>query len=291
MDLANVRHEKKCYLCECSEQRRRPGKVRDDESLEILECQGCGLVFLSRAELPEGFYEQSRMHNDETPPVAAWLHDTDRDDERRFRYLREAMTNRDVLDFGCGAGGYLLKARSTAHHVMGIELEARLQPHYHANGLKVFQSIDDLPSDQRFDLITAFHVVEHLEDPASTLRQLATSLRDGGRIIIEVPSSADALLTLYENAPFSEFTYWSCHLYLFNAANLTLLAKKAGLKLEYVSHIQRYPISNHLHWLAKGKPGGHQRWNFLDSEELSIAYEARLASLGRTDTVMASMSL
>ena len=105
-----------------------------------------------------------------------------------------------------------------------------------------------------------------------------------------MPSSADALLTLYESAPFSEFTYWSCHLYLFNAANLRLLAKKAGLKLDHVSHIQRYPLSNHLHWLARGLPGGHQVWSFLDSDDLSRAYEARLASLGKTDTLMASFS-
>lgn len=281
----------KCYLCESTKHRHRPGKVRDDESLEILECQGCGLVFLSRTELPKGFYEQSCMHSGEPQPAMTWLHDTDHDDERRFCSLSEAMTNRDVLDFGCGVGGFLLKARSKAHHVLGIELEARLQLHFQTNGLEVFQSIDELPSDQSFDLITAFHVVEHLEDPATMLRKLATRLRGEGRIIIEVPSSADALLTLYNNAPFSEFTYWRCHLYLFNAANLPLLAKKAGLKLEYVNHIQRYPLSNHLYWLAKGKPNGHQLWSFIDSEELSRAYEARLASLGRTDTLMASLSL
>jgi len=280
-----------CYLCGKERFKKREGKVRDNPSLDIIECLSCGLVFLSINELPEGFYEQSCMHSGEPQPVVAWLHDTDRDDERRFRYLSEAMTNRDILDFGCGVGGFLLKARSTAHHVMGIELEARLQPHFQTNGLDVFQSIDDIPSKQSFDLVTAFHVVEHLEDPANMLRQLATRLRGGGRIIIEVPSSSDALLTLYESTPFSEFTYWSCHLYLFNAANLPLLAQKAGLKLEYVSHIQRYPLSNHLYWLAKGKPGGHQVWSFLDSEELSNAYESSLASFGRTDTLIASMSL
>ena len=280
-----------CYLCNCTEHRHRPGKVRDDESMEILECKGCGLVFLVRTKLPEGFYEQSGMHNGDPQPMESWLHDADRDDERRFRYLKEVMTNRDVLDFGCGVGGFLLKARSAARHVMGIELEARLQPHFKASSLDVLPSVDDLSTDQLFSLITAFHVLEHLEDPANMLRQLATRLLEGGRIIIEVPSSADALLTLYESIPFSEFTYWSCHLYLFNAANLPLLAQKAGLKLEYINHLQRYPLSNHLHWLAKGKPGGHQLWSFLDSEELSSAYEARLASLGWTDTLMASLCL
>lgn len=280
-----------CYLCGKDKFKKREGKVRDNPSLDIIECLSCGLVFLSANELPAGYYEQSCMHGSEPQPVPAWLHDAARDDERRFRYLSEAMTNRDVLDFGCGAGGFLLKARSMANYVAGIELEARLQPHFQNNGLDVFQNIEALPSGQCFDLITMFHVVEHLKDPVEMICRLAAKLRRGGKIIIEVPSSADALLTLYENNPFSEFTYWSCHLYLFNSATLTLLAGKTGLKLEYVSHIQRYPLSNHLCWLAKGKPGGHQMWSFLDSEELSRAYEARLASLGKTDTLIASLTL
>jgi hypothetical protein len=108
--------------------------------------------------------------------------------------------------------------------------------------------------------------------------------------VIEVPSSADALLTLYENIPFSEFTYWTCHLYLFNASNLPLLAKSSGLSVEYVKHIQRYPLSNHLYWLAKGKPGGHQIWSFLDSEDLFRAYETQLAAIGKTDTLIVGLT-
>jgi SAM-dependent methyltransferase len=295
MDMAEndmVRQaEIKCYLCGGTEHRRRPGKVRDDGNMEILECRACGLVFLSRNRLPEGFYEQSGMHCGEPQPIGEWLRDTDRDDERRYRYLSETMTNRDVLDFGCGVGGFLLKARSPARRVMGVELESRLYPHFQANGLDVFPSVADLPPQQRFHLITAFHVLEHLEDPAAVLRQLSEKLFEQGKIFIEVPSSADALLTLYGSAPFSEFTYWSCHLYLFNAVTLPLLARKAGLKVEYVGHVQRYPLSNHLHWLAKGKPGGHQVWSFLDSRELCAMYEARLAALGLTDTLVARLSL
>ncbi len=70
--------ETKCYLCDCMEHRRRPGKVRDDASLEIFECQNRGLLFPSRTELPEEFYEQSGMHSGEPQPVVSWLHDMDR---------------------------------------------------------------------------------------------------------------------------------------------------------------------------------------------------------------------
>jgi SAM-dependent methyltransferase len=280
-----------CYLCGSSEHLFREGKVRDNSSLDILECENCGVVTLSQKNVPEGFYEESGMHGDEALDIEAWIRELERDDDRRLKYLYDKLTNKDVLDFGCGPGGFLLKARNRTNEIFGIELETRLKQHYEKNNLFVVQHSHQLPQGKKFDYITAFHVVEHLEDPAAILIELSQRLKKGGKIIIEIPSGSDALLTLYKNKPFSEFTYWSCHLFLFNAANLKLLAKKAGLKLDYVDHVQRYPLSNHLHWLANGKPGGHQLWSVLDSDELSNAYEAKLASLGITDTLIASFSL
>ena len=109
---------------------------------------------------------------------------------------------------------------------------------------------------EKWDIITMFHVLEHLPDPRKTLKELAGKLKPGGKVIVEVPNSKDALLTLYKSGPFSEFTYWSCHLFLFNAATLSAVAEQAGYRVEFIKHIQRYPVSNHLHWLAEGKPGG-----------------------------------
>ncbi len=113
-----------------------------------------------------------------------------------------------------------------------------------------------------YDLITAFHVVEHLIDPRATLKELAARLKDGGRLVIEVPSSEDALLTLYENDAFQRFTYWSQHLYLLNAKTLSQLATQAGLRVVSIKQFQRYPLSNHLHWLSRNRPGGHKHWSF-----------------------------
>ncbi len=122
------------------------------------------------------------------------------------------------------------------------------------------------------------------------LDKLKNLLEDNGRLIIEVPNANDALLTIYENEAFSNFTYWSCHLYLYTHHTLNLLAKQAGFEVEFIKHIQRYPLSNHLYWLSKNKPGGHEKWgNFFDSKELNSAYENQLASLGATDTIIACL--
>lgn len=230
------------------------------------------------------------MHGDQPVPVQNWLRETDADDERRFRFLQSRIPGKTILDFGCGAGGFLLKAREIATVAEGVEPELRLQEHFSRSGLKIWPGIEILQaSGSKFDLITAFHVVEHLPDPREALTQLASLLAEGGELIVEVPSANDALLTLYSCDAFSHFTYWSQHLYLFDSQTLSDLVNQAGLNLRWIKQVQRYPLSNHLHWLSKGKAGGHQTWSFLDSPSLNEAYGNQLAALGLCDTLLAGI--
>jgi len=271
----------------CGEEKnvKREGKVRDNDSLEILECINCGLVFLSSLDhIKEDFYEDSGMH-DEEYDLQTWIKDTKWDDTRRFNQYSEIIKNKDVLDFGCGTGGFLKQAKSMAANVYGIELEKRLNAHFLENELTVYQSIEQLECS--VDYIFMFHVLEHIKEPFSVLEKLKQKLKPDGNIIIEVPSSNDALLTLYRNKAFSCFTYWSPHLYLYNHTTLEILAKKAGLKVNAIQQKQRYPLANHLYWLAEGKPAGHIKWNFLNDSLLNNAYENVLASLGKCDTIIA----
>jgi hypothetical protein len=99
------------------------------------------------------------------------------------------------------------------------------------------------------------------------------------------------LLTLYDSNEFANFTYWSQHLFLFNQFTFTELVKKSGLKLNWVKQIQRYGLSNHLYWLSKGLPGGHIKWTFLNSDLIDEIYSQQLASVGKCDTIMISVSL
>lgn len=138
-------------------------------------------------------------------------------------------------------------------------------------------------------MVTAFHVVEHLSDPRTMLRELGNHLGENGRMVIEVPSSDDPLLTLYQSEAFQRFSYWSQHLFLFNAETLRRVAVEAGLRVVAVQQFQRYPLSNHLHWLSRGRPGGHRDWGFLDSDALHGAYSAALASVGKCDTLIAHL--
>ncbi len=124
-------HSKKCYLCGGTEFNKRPGSVRDRPELEIFECASCGLVSLSSFDhIKDGFYENSEMHGKDALDIQAWIRETEWDDERRFQYLKSALPNKRLLDFGCGTGGFLLKAQNLAAITHGVELETRLSNYY-----------------------------------------------------------------------------------------------------------------------------------------------------------------
>ena len=114
---------------------------------------------------------------------------------------------------------------------------------------------------------------------------LKENLNDNGKIIIEVPNSNDVLLKLYKSKSFADFTYWSCHLFVFNKKTLKETVEKAGLKVKKIRHIQRYGIMNHMHWLLKNKPGGHKIWAKYDNKLANFIYSIVLKLFNVTDTV------
>jgi 2-polyprenyl-3-methyl-5-hydroxy-6-metoxy-1,4-benzoquinol methylase len=277
-----------CYLCQSNSFLTRKGRVRDFPELKVIECEDCGLVTLdSKDHIGGNFYQNSGMHGlikDELITIEEWLKITEIDDQRRFQMFKPLITNKSLLDFGCGNAGFLKKAKIVSSSVMGIELEKRVIDYY-SDEILIFENIRDL--NIKFDVITSFHVFEHLENPLEILNDLGKLLNPNGKIIIEVPNSDDALLTLFESESFQNFTYWSQHLFLFNSNSLKRLVKKSNLNFCEIIHFQRYPISNHLYWLSKNKPGGHSKWAFLDSTEIRDAYANALSTIGKTDTIIA----
>jgi 2-polyprenyl-3-methyl-5-hydroxy-6-metoxy-1,4-benzoquinol methylase len=262
-------------------------RVRDNAELRVMECRACGLVFLSSQDhITEQFYDEGGMHGGSVDPTR-WSHETAADDNRRFEYCRPFLANKRVLDFGFGNGGFLLRARAAAACVAGVDRDSTAADVLQTKGVIIAADLAGVPGT--FDVITMFHVLEHMKDPRGVLTALASRLSPGGRLIVEVPNADDALIRLYDVDAFKDFTYWSCHLYLFTASTLSTVFQQVQATSVRIQHVQRYPLSNHLYWLARGKPGGHVQWACLDHRSLTEAYEARLASLGMTDTLLADV--
>ena len=274
-----------CYLCFSSLFEEIKNGVRDNNELLVIKCRTCGLVTLnSFKHIDDKFYENSNMHSSKVD-ISNWLKETEKDDNRRYLFLLDSIKNKSILDFGTGNGGFLFKAREISKNAYGVEPEMQFKNFFKKNKLKVLNSLEDL-NEEKFDLITAFHVFEHLKDPLETLKALKPYLAEKGDIIIEVPNSDDALLSFYNSNTFSDFTYWSQHLFLFNEKTLTDLIKKSEFKINYIEQIQRYPLSNHLYWLSKGLPNGQNNYSIFNNEKLNYEYDKVLKREKMCDTIL-----
>ena len=165
-----------CYLCGSKNLKKREGEVRDNKNLDIMECQDCGLVFLSSFDhITNNFYEESNMFNNNPLNIDELTKVCKVDDDRRYKQYEELITNKEILDVGCGCGGFLLRAKNRAKSCVGVELERRFSQYYEDNSLEVYNDISQIKKS--FDYIFMFHVLEHIADPFKFLNGLKPLLQ------------------------------------------------------------------------------------------------------------------
>jgi ubiquinone/menaquinone biosynthesis C-methylase UbiE len=108
----------------------------------------------------------------------------------RKLFLLNSLTNsRRILDYGAGTGDFASKMATSDWKVTAYE------PDHHAkskilnknNSIKVVDSLDSLPSGS-FDVITLWHVLEHVHSINTTLYQFFNLLAPGGHLLIAVPN-------------------------------------------------------------------------------------------------------
>ena len=208
------------------------------------------------------------------------------DDMRRAIQFKKILNNKDILDFGCGWGGFLRNIQKSKT-LTGVELRKECINHIRSNVKKIDISDNINSFDKKFDVITMFHVLEHIPYQTETLKVLKSKLKNKGKIIIEVPHAEDFLILQEELKEFKNFTFWSEHLILHTYKSLKSILLKSGFKNINIQYYQRYNFSNHLGWFLKRKPGGHNFYKEIVSDRLNSSYCENLKKLGQTDTLIA----
>jgi SAM-dependent methyltransferase len=103
------------------------------------------------------------------------------------------------LDVGCGSGAALGVARALGWRVAGIEMAeaAAARARRFTDDLHVGDVLSAPFEDGRFDVVTAFHVLEHVPDPVAVLRRMLGWLAPGGLLIVEVPNAGGLGASLF----------------------------------------------------------------------------------------------
>lgn len=275
---------------ECvSQNRLKPffPKVRDHDDIAVLIDPVTQVIVLSRFDHIDIQYYIERNETNGTIVQDSVIKTPKMEDNaRRSKVFKPYIKGKRWLDFGSGLGGMLDEMAGAAESTVGLEPNEERAHFCRSKGHEIVGSIEDI-ADNSLDCITVFHTFEHLTDPIGTAEDLRRKLRPGGTLICEVPHARDALIHTYDCDAFKKFTFWSEHLVLHTRQSLASLLRCAGFNNIEVSGLQRYPLANHLYWLAKGAPGGQAHWSFLVSETLDHEYEAQLSKIDRTDTIFA----
>ena len=275
-------------ICEESSIESYYPEVRDRKDIAVLKCKKSGVIFLSRSDhMDMSHYEEKEGFRNWSAGDRRHAVNVGHEDKlRRKELLQHVGTNRKWIDIGTGSGGILDELSQLASQASAVEPQKIARESLKKLGYDVYSCIETTNEDN-FDVVTLFHVFEHFTNPLEDLKLISLKMASQGRIIIEVPHAKDFLISFLEHESFKKFTFWSEHLILHTRQSLTTFLEKAGFEDIVVTGCQRYPLANHLHWLSKNQPGGHQKWDFLRTIELDSAYSQMLSQLDKNDTIIA----
>lgn len=221
-----------CPLCSHRDAYLLASCARDGAPLRTVLCRGCGLARvdpLPDAESVSQYYRQG-YRQEYKGVVEPKLHHVLRSGRiavRRMRMLRRwIQPGQTLLDVGCGGGELVFVLSRQGIVACGHEEDSCYAEYARREfGIVVsdgtWQTFEECQN--RFDMITLFHVLEHLPQPVEALARLRSCLAPDGRVVVEVPNLEFAF-TLSLNR------FHRAHLYHFNPFTLSAVGERAGFR-------------------------------------------------------------
>jgi len=156
---------------------------------------------------------------------------------RDLEFLEKLNGTGQMLEVGSSWGFFLEAARRRGWQVQGIELsDSAVRWAKERFGLNVTcGSIEDMPVAEStgFDVVVAWHVIEHVQDPMCFLKTVRDSLRPGGLLALRTPNIRSLPARL--NGWAWHWVGAPAHLSLFSPKSLRLAVERAGFSVRHIS--------------------------------------------------------
>jgi len=136
-----------------------------------------------------------------------------------------------LLDIGAGTGDFLVIAAKNGWDVVGLEPSPKAKAIAQSKGVKFLEALSEMP-DHSADVISMWHVLEHVPDVKAQILELKRILKPDGVLIVAVPNFKS-----YDAQHYGK--YWAAydvprHLWHFSKTAIKLLFEKEGMKLEKI---------------------------------------------------------
>ena len=183
-------------ICECCDS-DRVTKIGIHDNFEHYQCLSCGYEFFMREdfdienhlyELDSDYIDDlsvSKNYND----LMQWNH------MKALSYLKTRFPTRHLkaLDVGCFNGFFVKKMLRMGFDAYGIDFNNKAveygEREYGLRHRISTKSIDDLLIEHhKFDIVTLFEIIEHIQNPKKFLHKVSKILKAGGLVIISVPN-------------------------------------------------------------------------------------------------------
>ncbi len=230
-----------CPICGCNKTKHFIDCIDHTVSREtysIVRCEQCGFLFTNPRPDKEkiGQYYKSEeyiSHSNSSKGIINKLYQEVRKYTlgSKFRLVSSLTKGTRILDIGCGTGEFLNTCKKAGWTCIGIEPDQGARQYGLNNyGLDVKEecAISTLESAS-FDIITMWHVLEHVYDLKERVAELDRLVKPEGTILIAVPNSSSSDALHYKEA-------WAAydvprHLYHFQPKDIELLFKGFGLNV------------------------------------------------------------
>lgn len=234
------------------------------ERFDVKRCLDCGAVYIDGLKINDDYYRKyypAGYYDEGTASglmglFLRWVTRLSLKDKENLM-LRHSSDGPDkrfkVLDIGCGKGIFLDSLRSDKFDKFGIEInKAGYQECLKKNIRMSDKGIAESDFNEGFfDIITFWHVIEHLADPLATLNAAKRLLKKNGILIISTPNTQSLGFKLGRDLWFHLDA--PRHPVLFNKKSIKFLTEEAGFEiLAKAANFYDYPLD--LFWSLRAHP-------------------------------------
>ena len=211
------------------------------QPFNIVECNECGFLFTNPRPVESDaaqYYESEEYlsHNQEQKSLLNLMYKVVKSFTIKNKAFLIAKNSKDkkILDIGCGTGDFLNVLQKRGYDVIGVEPNKMARESAQAQyGLNIHSTIsNDSIKENSVDIITMWHVLEHVYMLNESLMRIKKSLTNNGTLIVALPNPDS-----YDAKHYKRF--WAAydlprHLYHFRKENVQILFEKYGFELQKI---------------------------------------------------------
>lgn len=229
-----------CPLCESSQLNlilESKDYFLTQESFNIMACSNCNLYFTNprpkKSHLLKYYQSDEYIsHSNKANNLTNLLYKLIRNYtlQKKYKLLSTILEHKSPvnhLDYGCGTGHFIEYTSNKGWKSIGFEPDNRAKNH---DNPLITNNLNIITSYKYFDIITLFHVLEHVDNLNETLNLLLSKLKPNGVLVLALPNHESFDAKYYKQ-------HWAGydlprHLYHFNQNSIQSLCIKHGIKIE-----------------------------------------------------------